>query len=454
MKSSVDFESVLSLVDKAINPTYLNPTQEIVLREVWKGKTYTEMAYDYNYDPEYIKGVGCSLWRTLSLAFDRQINKSNFVPFIRQEVIQLDEESLLEDRERESLNSNSGVKQICHWTTAPQTKNFVGRESELNSLEGWSNEPDCRCIVVSGMVGCGKTTLATKFARKVRDRFDYVIWFSLLQTPSLKTLLNNYLNLIEPQALNSTELESLEISFLISKFVECLRKHKVLLIVDGLQCVMEVSKTNTSYRKEYEEYGQFLRSIISTNHQSLLIATSRVQLKSLEYYSKNQVKFLNLQGFNTKTTRSFLKRQNIAPALESKISFLARILQGNPQLLKISHSYLENFPENNDSEKQTLQDISLLEEIKNLLELELSYSSSLEREIIYWLATSCSSISHQDLIQDIEQSQRKLEFLQSLNCLVKRSLITKVGETYSLMPLMKVYLRRKLVKQALVNSHF
>ena len=38
MKKYFDFESVLSLIDKAINPQYLNPTQEIVLREVWKGK--------------------------------------------------------------------------------------------------------------------------------------------------------------------------------------------------------------------------------------------------------------------------------------------------------------------------------------------------------------------------------------------------------------------------------
>ena len=454
MKNPIDFELVLSLVDRTINPSYLNPTQEIVLREVWKGKTYSEMAYDYNYDPEYIKSVGCNLWQTLSRAFNKQINKSNFVPFIRQEVIHLVKEkeiSLSSDRVQ-SLGSNSQTKQICYWTTAPSIKSFIGRKEELNTLHSWSQESDCRCIVVSGMVGCGKTTLVTQFARKVQNQFDYVIWFSLLQTPSLKTLLNNYLTLIDKEHFHQVKSESLELSFLLSKFIDCLRKHKILLVIDGLQDVMQVSKTNTSYRENHEEYGQLLRSVISTNHQSLLIATSRIKPKLLEYYSKNQVKLLDLQGFNWGMTQKFFHSQSNTRLKEATISFLSRVLQGNPQLIKIANNYLDNFAEDSDSDGQTLQDISLLEEMREFLELELSYSSSLEKEIIYWLATSCSGISLPELTQYIEQSQRKLEFLQSLNCLVKRSLITKTDGTYSLMPLMKVYLRRKLVKQALASN--
>jgi hypothetical protein len=86
MNNSIDFNSVLSLIDRTISPTYLSATQEIVLREVWNGKTYSKMACDYNYDPEYIKTVGCNLWQILSNAFNEQINKSNFVPYMRQRI--------------------------------------------------------------------------------------------------------------------------------------------------------------------------------------------------------------------------------------------------------------------------------------------------------------------------------------------------------------------------------
>ncbi|MGB5714521.1 MAG: hypothetical protein WBM44_26850, partial [Waterburya sp.] len=149
MKKKVDFESVLFLVDKAISPTYLNPTQEIVLREVWNGKTYTKMACDYNYDPEYIKTVGCNLWQTLSRAFDEQINKSNFVPFMRQKISRVIEEKngQPEDYYRpRSLPVKSKKQQFCNWTTAPNVQHFLGREKELKTLSSWSQNSDCRLI--------------------------------------------------------------------------------------------------------------------------------------------------------------------------------------------------------------------------------------------------------------------------------------------------------------------
>ncbi|MEL6502268.1 MAG: hypothetical protein AAFQ23_12880, partial [Cyanobacteria bacterium J06623_1] len=142
MNKSIDFDSVLSLVDRAISPTYLNPTQEIVLREVWNGKTYTKMAYDYNYDPEYIKTVGCNLWQTLSRAFDEQINKSNFVPFMRQRISGLVEENRESGEDvGESTNKATALapqperQQLCTWTTAPNVKHFIGREPELSTLD-------------------------------------------------------------------------------------------------------------------------------------------------------------------------------------------------------------------------------------------------------------------------------------------------------------------------------
>lgn len=443
MKNPVDFDAVLSLVDKAINPTYLSPTQEIVLREVWNGKTYSEMAYDYNYDPEYIKGVGCNLWKTLSQAFDKQISKSNFVPFIRQK---LSYELKVQDNTDHS-NANDRLT-TGYWTTAPGTKHFLGRKQEMSILHNWTEEPDCRCVVVSGMLGSGKTALVTKFAREFKDCFDYVVWFSLLETPSLKTLLIRYIKVLDQKYTKEQKLASWELSSLLAKFIECLKQRRILLVVDGLQSILKVNEANTSYKKEWEEYGQLLRSVISSNHQSVLLATSRIKPKLLEYYSKSQVKFLDLKGFDYQTTKKFLTSQEQKHLQETKISCLIDILQGNPQLLKIIHNHLEEFT---DDPEQVVQDISLLEEVQNILEIELSYASSLEKEIIYWLAVNCSGMSSIQLFQYSSQSQRKLEFLQSINSLVKRTLINKTNNYYFLMPLMKVYLKRKLVQQALTN---
>lgn len=455
MKKKVDFESVLFLVDKAISPTYLNPTQEIVLREVWNGKTYTKMAYDYNYDPEYIKTVGCNLWQTLSRAFDEQINKSNFVPFMRRrisKVVEHQKDSALAPTLSEPLSITPRNQQSCNWTTAPDIQHFVGREQELDTLSSWSYESDCRLIVVSGMTGVGKTTLVTEFANKIKAEFDYVIWFSLSQLPSLTELLNKYLKIINREHTTALDSKPQELSFLLSEFIDCLRQQRILLVLDGLQYILKVNQTSVSYKDNFEGYGQFLRSVISTNHQSLLVTTSRVKPKLLEYYSSNQVKFLNLQGFDNQITTKFLNVGNETLIEEKEMLCLSSKLQNNPQLLKIANNHLDMISE--DDIEQTIDDLSLLEAIGDLLEQELSYLSNLDRELIYWLAISGSPLSLAELSQQTKNFQPRLKFLHSIKSLIERSLLIKKGNEYSLMPIMKTYLRRKLVQQALLSQKF
>ncbi|MEY2831333.1 MAG: hypothetical protein RLZZ574_591 [Cyanobacteriota bacterium] len=99
--------------------------------------------------------------------------------------------------------------------------------------------------------------------------------------------------------------------------------------------------------------------------------------------------------------------------------------------------------------EQVWQDIILIDEISNLLEQELFYLSDLEKEIIYWLAISCYPVSLEELTYCVEKSQYKLKFAQSIDSLVKRTLLINNNSTYSLMPIMRTYVRKKLVKQAL-----
>ena len=100
-----------------------------------------------------------------------------------------------------------------------------------------------------------------------------------------------------------------------------------------------------------------------------------------------------------------------------------------------------------------IEDLSLLEAISDLLEQELSSLSILDREIVYWLAICCNPLSLDELSKQIQNSPSRLKFLHSIRSLVERSLVTKnQGEkedTYSLMPIMKIHLRRKLVREAL-----
>jgi len=451
MSNLHDFEAVLPLIDRLIRPSYLNPTQEMVLQGVWNGKTYVEIAGQHNYDSEYIKGVGCNLWLTLSRTFDKQINKSNFVPFMRQKIAQLVEENISPSAEAPIQSSLYKNQQRYHWTTAPDIKFFAGRKEELNTLELWSQKPATRCIIVSGMVGSGKTTLVTELAKRNKDKFDYVIGFSLWQTPSLNILLHSYMKVITQIDKARTNAKHLELSFLLAEFINCLKKEKILLILDDLHCIYDETKKHN--QEKIEEYNQFLSSLISTDHQSLLITTSCTKPKILEYYGETQVRMLDLQGFKIKTSEAVLNSHSNISLKAEQLSFLSKSVQSNPQLLNIVRNHLNDFRDFLEEDiEQILSDIVMIDGISSLLEQELCYLSDLEKEIIYWLAISCHPVTQEELCLHIEKSQSRLEFIQSINSLIKRSLVINNDSTYSLMPIMKIYVRKKLVKQALIGE--
>lgn len=456
MTNQIDFNSVLYLIDRTISPTYLNTTQEIVLREVWNGKTYSRMACDYNYDPEYIKTVGCNLWQILSNAFNEQINKSNFVPYMRQKIScsivasKKDELQTNQDSKALALSSESLQPDFQHWATAPDIAHFIGRDKQIKLLESWSQDLDCNCIIVSGMVGCGKTSLITKFAKNIQNQFDYVIWFSLNNSLSPITLANNFFKIID-QNLDqngNSEFTQQDLNSLLTQLINHLKQKRILLVLDDLESILEIHQAGICYQQNLEDYGYFLRSIISTNHQSLLICASRIRPKFLEYYGMNQIKNLDLQGFEKSTIEQNTNLEN-TKINKAKLLNLSASLHYNPQLLKITSSHLDIFHDDNEELEQVVQELSLLEEIVSLLEQELDCLSKLEKEIIFWLAIFYKPISRKDLANNLKYSQSKIKFSNNIKSLEKRSLIVQDDCQCSLMPIMKSYVRRKLVQLAL-----
>ncbi|WP_306426844.1 hypothetical protein [Nostoc sp. CHAB 5836] len=73
---------------------------------------------------------------------------------------------------------------------------FCGRTEELGTLKHWisaesSNKTiPCRLITLLGMSGIGKTWLSVKLAQQIQDRFEFVIWRSLLPAAPVKDLLD------------------------------------------------------------------------------------------------------------------------------------------------------------------------------------------------------------------------------------------------------------------------
>lgn len=82
-------EEALVIVDTVLKPRYLNHVQELVLRQSWEGRTYSEIAASHGYDSEYIKNVGFGLWQSLSEKLGEKVSKSNFRSMVRRRASQL-----------------------------------------------------------------------------------------------------------------------------------------------------------------------------------------------------------------------------------------------------------------------------------------------------------------------------------------------------------------------------
>ncbi|WP_036483547.1 ATP-binding protein [Myxosarcina sp. GI1] len=446
-----DFDRAISIIDEVIKPSYLNKIQEIILRQVWEGKTYSEIATNFNYEMEYVKTKGYELWKLLSKSFGTQISKSNFVPFMRNQLNTRTESRLLHVQSFETVVWNTIVlsdKQL-HWTTAPDVSNFRGRELELVRLNTWSQNPNCRCIVVSGMLGCGKTSLVTKFAKQVSDRFEYIIWFSLTDAPSVKFLLANYLHIFDPSSNKETDINSDSLHNLLAKLIYYLRQHKCLLVLDELQAILKAGDYTASYRQGYEEYGQLLRCLLSTQHQSLLIATSCIKPKILDYYSTDRVFFLNLKGLQQSSIVKVFSKRLTANLSETEWQNLSQYCQYNPQILNIVVGSMKNLMKEDIA--LVLRDIFRLKEIEELLDRELNYLSLLEKEIVYLLAISCCGSTFKTLERIISNSQSHSQRLESLNSLKERHLVLQKDNLYVLQPLIKDYARRKLINLGVKN---
>lgn len=59
---------------------------------------------------------------------------------------------------------------------------FIGRNEELEILKDWFSENGSNCLLISGMGGIGKSTLAKAFIAANRSGFDAVIWMNQRDT--------------------------------------------------------------------------------------------------------------------------------------------------------------------------------------------------------------------------------------------------------------------------------
>lgn len=449
VRNNLDLQQAIGLIDNKISPKHLNRVQEIILIKSLEGQTYSQIAIDHNYGMEYIKTSGSELWKLLSQAFEQPVNKSNCNSFIRRQIAAFTANTFSLNRKTETIKnkeesfSSSHVKEIAEADSispiAPKTFNFQGRESELACIKRWSDDPDCRFIMMKGMVGCGKTTLAIEAAKILKNKFRRVIYLSMSNSLNLKDSLKFCLHSLDPNFETSSDVNKLLVDLTLY-----LKKHRCLILLDDLDSVVEFKQMVSYYRSGCEQYAQFLRCLITTNHQSLVIAASRNNIKQLDYYSSNRVKSIYLKGMNPEALWSIYKSDISVDVPQEIWKKICNYYQYNPELIKIVVSNLGYLPISDFSIYENY--ILYIEEIDMIIEQQLELLDQISKEIVYWLAFGGDNSSLDKLFHKTSYQPNKI--LRAVDFLKEHYLIVENNRGYALLPMYKDYIQRYLIDTA------
>ncbi|OCR01984.1 hypothetical protein BCD67_05750 [Oscillatoriales cyanobacterium USR001] len=324
---------------------------------------------------------------------------------------------------------------------------FQGRIEELSALQQWILQNNCHLIAILGIGGIGKTALAAKLVELIKDRFDCVIWRSLLSDPLLETAIADILQHLLPSTDNLPERLSEKISLLLNE----MRSRRCLLIIDNVETILQRGELAGQYSPEYEGYQELFRRICEESHQSCLLISSQEKPENLGFITRDTypARALYLNGLKVKDGREIFKSQNLSD--EPQWNDIIEIYQGNPLALKIvatTIQYLFNGQAAEFIKRRTL----LPKDIRNLLSNQFERLSSLEQELMYWLAIKSSPLDLEQLYHLQWLPISFSELADAIESLGQRFLIEKNIESgqvvFSLQPVVKEFLVETFIEGA------
>lgn len=330
---------------------------------------------------------------------------------------------------------------------APDVPVFFGRNEELETLKKWILEEGCRLVTILGIGGIGKTALCVKLTEELQDKFEFVIWRSLRYSPTIDEIITNLSQPLSQQIENFI-LTSSAIS--ISSLLEYLQKYRCLIILDNYEGVMRGGNLAGKYIPGYEKYGELLRLVGESKHNSCLLLTSRETPQETALLSGESlpVRYYKLDGLTQDKAGELLQAQGLA--YQKEFEKLIQSYTGNPLALKIVSHTIKNLFQGHVGKFLSQNTLVIGEIFWNLIEEQFERLSDLEKEIVYWLAIENKPVPIEKLHANILLSISKSELIVALESLFVRCLIEKKleGESvlFTLQPMIMKYATKQLVE--------
>ncbi len=351
-----------------------------------------------------------------------------------------DSARFLSEDEPRQVPTVSGPR--VHWGDALAIPTFYGREQEMAQLTQWIVQDRCRVVSVLGMGGIGKSALsvstmyqlAVGTRRDADDRkgsslrplsacpcpFEVIIFHSLRDAPAFETLLNDCLQVLSPQSLGTV---SANLEQRLSLLLSYLRTQRVLLVLDNLECLLQEGDVKGRFRPGFGGYGQLLRRVAETAHQSCLLLTSREKLADLRPLEgkSSPVRSLRLSGLDIAACKQ-LFAEKVVVGTEADQERLIDLYGGNPLALKVvAETVIDLF--GGEIGAFLAEEALLFGGITDLLEEHFVRLSAPEHSVLCWLAIAREPVTLDELQALLVSPLPRSQVLEAVDSLCRRSLI-------------------------------
>ncbi|MEC4817588.1 MAG: NB-ARC domain-containing protein [Scytonema sp. PMC 1069.18] len=359
----------------------------------------------------------------------------------------------LRDRTQQHSEPNTNTRTTHKrqdWGEVIDVSVFYGRSEELATLRKWIIDERCRLVSIIGMGGIGKSSLSVQLAKLIQDEFEYLIWRSLRNAPPIQDLLNDLIHFFSNQ---QKIILSETLDGQISQLIEYLRSSRCLLVLDNAESILRSDERAGAYRQGYEGYGQLLRCLGETYHQSCLVLTSREKPRALSVKETQNapIRSLQLSGLNQGEGQIILGEKGLTVS-EEQGRTLVEYYTGNPLALKIVATTIQNLFDCNVAEFLQ-QGTIVFGDISDLLDQQFNRLSILEQQVMYWLMINQEGISLIELQGDIIPVVSTRDLLETLESLQLRSLIEKNSGKFTQQPVVMEYVLDRFIEQICQEIH-
>ena len=454
---------MLTLADKTVfekTGQHLDDLPEALLRGTLQHETYKHVAKDFDCSESRVRNAASELWQLLSEELGENVNKKNFRSAIQRfQVSNVSNftQNVIEQHISGNFNtcgegrhppdisksypdkdeaSNSKQTKIIHQDLSemPELGNFYDRTLELQTLTTWILQQNCRLITLTGRLGIGKTSLAVQLVKQIKHEFEYAVWYTLDEFPTIDKFKSNLTQLFS----QSEKQDSSPINPKRLPLIKYLQNHRCLIVLDDIHNLFCSGELAGKYKPDYEEYRSLFKQIEKLSHPCCFLLVGWEPPKEVpQLTSENTpIRTLQLTGLDFAAAREILRDKGLTEI--DNCEALIHRYQGNPLWLKSVATLIQEL--GIGATEVLIDDTILLpEDLKDVLQQQYDRTSELEKQVMSLLATENQPVNVATLLQNGQISSSDL--LNALQSLSRRCSIEKQESLYTLPPVLKQYIK-------------